>query len=299
MALYLVVAHQTAASPELVAALADVAASDREAEFVLLVPATPARHLLTWVEGQGEGIARQSAASAGDALRQAGLTLRDSVVGHSDPLEAVRRELQGGGRAYARVFVSTLPPGISRWLRRDLPSQVRKLGVPVDHVVSQTEAASHHTSPEQSFAAEGGSRGDPLSLEQLAAWRGSPLHALDGVIGDVHGVLHDYVSGEPVWLSVASHPLPFRTLLVPAAAARVIDGCLVVPLEKQRVLDQPHIDIGEGFASLTDEEHIYRYFGLPFEEIRDMRVLREGQPVPGTQRNWQNIIEPENAPSRR
>jgi hypothetical protein len=37
--------------------------------------------------------------------------------------------------------VSTLPLGISRWLKRDLPTRVRsKLGVEVIHVVSQQPA---------------------------------------------------------------------------------------------------------------------------------------------------------------
>jgi hypothetical protein len=132
-------------------------------------------------------------------------------------------------------------------------------------------------------------------LEQVAAWRSQPLYGREGVIGDVEAILYDYVSGEPVWLGVASRPLPFRMLLVPATAARIVDNSLVVDFEKQRVLDQPHVDFGEGFASLTDEEHIYRYFSLPFEDIRDIRVLHEGQPVPGGQRNWQNIGAAENA----
>jgi hypothetical protein len=79
----------------------------------------------------------------------------------------------------------------------------------------------------------------------------------------------------------------------------VIDNRLVANQTKERVLAQPHVDVGEGFASLTEEERIYRYFGLPFDELRDIRVLREGQPLPGTQRNWQNIIETESAPARR
>jgi hypothetical protein len=125
------------------------------------------------------------------------------------------------------------------------------------------------------------------------------LYGQDGLVGDLREVLYDYVSGEPVWLGVAARPLPFRTLLLPAQVARVIDASLVVPLTRNRVLDQPHIDVGEGFASLTDEEHVYRYFGLPFDEVRDIRVLRRGQPIPGTQRNWQNIIDREIAPSSR
>ena len=47
MGLYLVVAHQTAASPELLEAVRKVMARELEAEFVLLVPATPVTHLLT------------------------------------------------------------------------------------------------------------------------------------------------------------------------------------------------------------------------------------------------------------
>jgi hypothetical protein len=296
MALYLVVAHQTAASPELIDALSGAVATDPEAEFVLLVPATPARHLLTWVEGQEEESARHTATSAASTLRRAGLTLRDTLVGQADPLEAVRDELLSSGRSYDQVFISTLPPGLSRWLRRDLPSQLRRLGVPVVHVVSRPQEVSATTGPGQRFT-DREFNGESLSLEQMAAWRGSPLYAMDGVVGDVQAVLYDYVSREPVWLGVASRPLPFRTLLVPAATAHLVDGFLVVQLDKQRVLDQPHVDIGEGFASLTDEEHMYRYFGLPFEDIRDIRVLHEGQPIPGRQRNWQNIIEAE-SPTR-
>jgi hypothetical protein len=301
MARYLVVAHQTAACPELVTRLKQLAKRDREAELVLLVPATPAGHLLTWVEGEGEAIARERATVAATQLRQAGLTVRDTIVGPSDPLEAVSNELHASPRPYAAVIVSTLPQGLSRWLRRDLPSQVRKLGVPVIHVVAQSTSAQRQPDPIKYARAATGITGNerPLALEEFAARCGGPLYGQDGFLGDLREVLYDYVSGEPVWLGVASRPLPFRTLLVPVQAARVVDGHLMVALTRDRVLGQPHIDVGEGFASLTDEEHVYRYFGLPFDEVRDIRVLRGGQPIPGTQRNWQNIIEHETAPTSR
>jgi hypothetical protein len=301
MALYLVVAHQTAASPELVSKLRDVAAVDGEAEFVLLVPATSARHLLTWVEGEGAEIARDRANAATVELRRAGFTVRDTIVGPPDPLEAIRGELRASPRPYAKTIICTLPQGVSRWLHRDLPSQVRKLDVEVVHVVAGGLPAKRPAAPAEHAAVSAGpeASGPPLTLQELAAWRGSPVYSLNGVLGDLREILHDYVSGDPVWLGVASRPLPFRTLLVPAQGARVVDDRLVISLTRQRVLDQPHIDIGEGFASLTDEEHIYRYFGLPFDEVRDIRVLREGEPLPGGQRNWQNIIETESTPSTR
>jgi fermentation-respiration switch protein FrsA (DUF1100 family) len=301
MAQYLVVAHQTAACPELVTRLNQLAKRDREAELVLLVPATPARHLLTWVEGEQLEIARERATAAATELREAGLTVRDSIVGPSDPFEAVSNELHASPGRYAQVIVSTLPQGLSRWLRRDLPSQVRKLGVPVIHVVARSTLEQSRPEPTRNAPAAAGLADNerPLTLQELAARCGGPLYGQDGFLGDLREVLYDYVSGEPVWLGVASRPLPFRTLLLPAQVARVIDASLVVPLTRNRVLDQPHIDVGEGFASLTDEEHVYRYFGLPFDEVRDIRVLRRGQPIPGTQRNWQNIIEREiAAPSR-
>jgi len=138
MALYLVVAHQTAASPELIGALKGIAAEDGDAEFVLLVPATPISHLLTWVEDGSRDQARKTAWLAARRLRDEGLDLCDVVVGPADPLDAVAVEHQSRGRAYKATVVSTLPLGISRWLKRDLPNRLRnELGLEVLHVVSR------------------------------------------------------------------------------------------------------------------------------------------------------------------
>jgi hypothetical protein len=46
VARYLVVAHQTVTNPELLKQVRSVKEKDEQAEFVLLVPATPVRHLL-------------------------------------------------------------------------------------------------------------------------------------------------------------------------------------------------------------------------------------------------------------
>jgi hypothetical protein len=140
MALYLVVAHQTAASPELIAHLQWIGGREPDAEFVLLVPATPVTHLLTWTEGESLEVARTTATEAGRVLRAAGVNLIDTVIGTPDPLEAIEAEHQM--RTYDATIVSTLPLGVSRWLKRDLPSRVRsKVEGEVVHVVSQAEAA--------------------------------------------------------------------------------------------------------------------------------------------------------------
>ena len=138
MSTYLVVAHQTAASDELLRTLIAIAERDRESEFELLVPATRITHLLTWVEGEGEEVARATAIEASRVLRQAGLNLVSSVVGPDDPMRAIEETAIRRDGLYEAIVICTLPLGLSRWLKRDLPSRVRsRLGIEVEHVVSR------------------------------------------------------------------------------------------------------------------------------------------------------------------
>jgi len=57
-------------------------------------------------------------------------------VGSEDPYEAVK-EVIGRGESFDAVIVSTLPGGISRWLRLDLPRRIQRL---VDVPVVSVEA---------------------------------------------------------------------------------------------------------------------------------------------------------------
>jgi hypothetical protein len=136
MARHLIVAHQTAASPELVERVRQLAAGDPQAQFVLVVPATPTSHLLTWEEGEARQLAARRAKQASEALREAGVEVVAARVGSHSPLEAVGDELQASP-GYASIVVSTFPPGLSRWLKGDLPNQLRRrYRLPVDHVVA-------------------------------------------------------------------------------------------------------------------------------------------------------------------
>ena len=125
MAKYLLVAHQTAEAPELIDAARELAAEDAEADFTLLVPATPVGDLMTWEEGEAKEVARDRAESASAALRSNGVNVVDVRVGDADPALAIGDEFLDG-RRYQAVIISTLAPGISRWIKMDAVSKVRR-----------------------------------------------------------------------------------------------------------------------------------------------------------------------------
>jgi hypothetical protein len=141
MARYLVVAHQTVTSPELVKQVRVLREQDKDAEFVLLVPATPVRHLLLrrGDEHDAEATARKRAERGRALFAKKGLPLLDAKVGAPDPANAVDREVEAEP-GYTGFVISTLPAEKSRWLRMDLPRTVRaKYGLPVHHVVAAPE----------------------------------------------------------------------------------------------------------------------------------------------------------------
>jgi hypothetical protein len=125
MARYLLVAHQTALSDELLESAKALASEDPEARFVLLVPATPVGNLLIWEEGATVEVAARRARSARASLEEQGLRVVDARPGDSDPVAAIGDEMNAG-RRYAAIVVSTLPAGISRWVRMDVLSRVRR-----------------------------------------------------------------------------------------------------------------------------------------------------------------------------
>jgi hypothetical protein len=128
----LVVAHQTAATPALLDAVRE-RAQRGSAKFHLVVPR------------QAHGIDKVANPHVGgkdeaqDVLKQAlpvlsdasGVTVTGSV-GDSEPLMAIQDAISLGH--YDEIIISTLPLGVSRWLKLDLISKTRGLGLPVTHV---------------------------------------------------------------------------------------------------------------------------------------------------------------------
>jgi hypothetical protein len=147
MARYLIVAYQTAGSPELAERVRSLVAEDPEAEFTLLVPATPPSHLHTWEEGEARQLAMRRGGQAALGLGAVGAKVTAVRVGSHRPLDAVSDELYAHG-AYAAIVVSTFPPGLSRWLKGELPNQLsRRTRLPVHHVVAQPSRARSEPTP--------------------------------------------------------------------------------------------------------------------------------------------------------
>ncbi len=140
VASYLVVANETADSPDLHHAVAEIHKHDPDAEFVIVIPATPL-NLLQQLEGSvksARGLAAQRAQSTRQYLEGLGLSVRSTRVGNWDPYMAIEEEL--ANEKYEAIVLSTLPPGVSRWLRMDLPSRVarRHPEIRLVHVVSRS-----------------------------------------------------------------------------------------------------------------------------------------------------------------
>ncbi len=121
----LVVANRTAATPDLLEEVRRLA-REQPSEFVLLIP--------------------DASGGSGDWTLELALPLLERAAGGEvtgfaaegeDPLEAIRRTVDE--QQIDQIVISTLPRRVSAWLRRDLPHQVERLGLPVSVITPQRE----------------------------------------------------------------------------------------------------------------------------------------------------------------
>jgi hypothetical protein len=130
----LIVAHQTADSPELLDAVSR-RAGEGACAFTLLVPTRP-RGLHRVVDPEDHGVAEAQArvAAALPVLSRAAGGEVAGIVGSHEPLAAIQDALNLLG--FEEVIVSMLPARLSRWLHLDLPRKIRGLGVRVTTVIA-------------------------------------------------------------------------------------------------------------------------------------------------------------------
>lgn len=128
----LLVASRTAADPPLAAAVRERSGRG-PTDFHLVVPATPhGLHRVVDPEVAGLEDAERRLREALPVLSRAAGQQVTGHVGDANPLAAVEDALHL--RGFDEIILSTLPHRMSRWLRVDLLSKVRALGLPVLHV---------------------------------------------------------------------------------------------------------------------------------------------------------------------
>jgi hypothetical protein len=131
---YLVVANQTLGGDHLLSLLREL--SQQPSSFHVLVPATPPRDHL-WTEGEARKTAHRRLDDALERFRSVGVEATGEV-GDERPLQAIDDVLQR--EDVDEIVLSTFPPGMSRWLRLDLPHRVTATyGLPVRHVIASRE----------------------------------------------------------------------------------------------------------------------------------------------------------------
>ncbi|MDX1658977.1 MAG: hypothetical protein R3343_09175 [Nitriliruptorales bacterium] len=139
MGRYLVVANQTLGGEQLRDELRSRAESDGDASFHVLVPATPPDQFTFHTEGEAIAVAEDRLEEARRRFGDLGAEVTGEV-GDANPVAAVGDALREGD--YDEVILSTLPPGISKWLGMDLPSRIqRSVDLPVTLVTGEPAEA--------------------------------------------------------------------------------------------------------------------------------------------------------------
>lgn len=133
---YLVVANRTLVGGHLLDELRARAAAG-DATFHVVVPATHTTEHATWTEGEARADATTRLAEALRTFAGHGIDATGEV-GDTSPLNAVVDATQA--QRFDAVIVSTLPRGVSRWLKQDLPHRIARAlpGVEVVHISGET-----------------------------------------------------------------------------------------------------------------------------------------------------------------
>lgn len=128
----MIVANQTAGGRHLRDLIGDRAAGG-PCRFTLLVPATiPLGQ--SWTDDEATLLANRRLDQALQRLSDLELDVK-GVVGDGNVILAINDLLLR--ESFDEIILSTLPPGISRWIGQDLPHRVsRRFAIPITHVIA-------------------------------------------------------------------------------------------------------------------------------------------------------------------
>jgi len=138
MSTILIVANQTLPSEALATEVTSRIASGAR-DFHIVVPATPPPGGgMTWDEEAARDAAEERLAAFQRELQEQGVSA-GGEIGDRDPVNAVRDCARG--RDVSEIILSTLPSGVSKWLRQDVPSRMKSaMNVPVTVVEERSTA---------------------------------------------------------------------------------------------------------------------------------------------------------------
>lgn len=135
---YLIVANQTLLGEPLLARVRECIAAG-PCQFHIVVPATHAPGRAAQREGLDRAFAAQRLSDGLDRFRALGVEA-EGEVGDARPLDAIRDVMLHAG-PFHEIIVSTLPPGLSRWLHQDLPHRIhRTFELPTTTVMARAAA---------------------------------------------------------------------------------------------------------------------------------------------------------------
>ena len=135
---YLVVANQTLGGAHLLEAVQErVRAGD--CAFHVVVPASHPHGTAVWTEGEAKSHAGDQLEAAMRRFREVGAQVTGEV-GDASPVAAANDALLEG--EFDEIIVSTLPLGVSRWLRQDVVHRIQRAhSMPVIHIEAVHEPA--------------------------------------------------------------------------------------------------------------------------------------------------------------
>lgn len=135
---YLVVANQTLLGDPLLGRVRECLAAG-PCQFHVVVPATHAPGRAMQTGSRDRAVAAERLRDGLERFRAFGADV-EGEVGDARPIDAIR-DVMLHAPPFDEIIVSTLPPGLSRWLHQDLPHRIqRTFEMPVSMVVARAAA---------------------------------------------------------------------------------------------------------------------------------------------------------------
>ena len=115
-----------------------------------------------------------------------------------------------------------------------------------------------------------------MTTQSVTEWRGQQLLDNDGEkVGTIEEIYLDTDTDQPEWVLVKTGLFGGKGTFVPLAQANQSGEGIQVPFEKAHVKDAPNID-PDGQLSQSEEQTLYRHYGLEYGESQSGSGLPEG-----------------------